>query len=55
MAEHTPKHRVSYHQGRAAARENLPEGACPYGMAEIGARMAWLGGWWVTGRRHEWR
>ena len=53
MAEHTPKYRVPYRQGRAAAREDLPENACPYGIAEIGDRMAWLGGWWDAMKERE--
>lgn len=53
MSQHRPKYRVETIQGRAAALKGLPATACPYGMSQIGARMAWLAGW--ADAMNEWK
>ena len=39
------KYEREYKIGKRAAQVHSSKEACPYGMAEIGRRMAWLAGW----------
>ena len=46
MSTHKPKYEEEYRLGRESRQSGRSVNACPYGMAEIGKRMAWLGGWY---------